>query len=91
MKYIYLRPTITVYCVLKFTLRTLILSSPFHQTIIIIGTPSDFVTNACTSLQDLTERAEKMLEQAEKIDSRAFVTARVSISVAIAGMHAELS
>ena len=28
--------------------------------------------------QDLTERAEMMLEQAEKIDSRAFVTARVS-------------
>ena len=28
--------------------------------------------------KDLTERAEMMLEQAEKIDSRAFVTARVN-------------
>ena len=30
-------------------------------------------------LKDLIERAEMMLEQAEKIDSRAFVTARVRV------------
>jgi hypothetical protein len=29
-------------------------------------------------LQDLYQRAEIMLEQAEKIDSRAFVTAKVT-------------
>ena len=34
-------------------------------------------------IQDLIERAEMMLEQAEKIHSRAFVTARVSYLLAI--------
>ena len=34
-------------------------------------------------LKDLTERAEMMLEQAEKIDSRAFVTARVMLAVVV--------
>ena len=33
--------------------------------------------------QNLTERAEIMLEQAEKIDSRAFVTARVKMEILI--------
>ena len=33
-------------------------------------------------IQDLIERAEVMLEQAEKIHSRAFVTARVSYLLA---------
>ena len=35
------------------------------------------IHNKTDIFKDLTERAEMMLEQAEKIDSRAFVTARV--------------